>query len=216
MSFLNQLKAQAKALQGQQELRDAHRDDGIARTEAACNTTLAYLQDLARQLNVLQPAAPAFSLDGRIPWPAMKFMDFRVDARRKTLHGREVFDYLAMGWMIVPQVGAPVGGTVSVNFPPDLKRVESRLAMGPVKHERHEVRDPEKNNALRAIRFEYITQTRGSVMVTAEHEDGQLAFRLLNTAGFDLATVRWPAARIDQSLLDELARRIVAEPSRFV
>mgnify|MGYP006137404365 CR=1 FL=1 len=33
-----------------------------------------------------------------------------------------------------------VGGTVTVNFPPDLERVEARLALGPVKHERKEVR----------------------------------------------------------------------------
>jgi hypothetical protein len=214
MSFLNQLKSQARALQGEREQHDAQLDARTARTEAACAATLAYLQDLARQLNVLQPAGPAFTLDGRTPWPAMKLADFRVDARRKTLRGREAFDYIAMGWQVVPRIGAPVGGTVSVNFPPDLQRVESRLAMGPVKHERIEVRDPEKN-VLRAIRFEYLTQTRGSVSVTPQHDEGQIAFRLLNTAGFEIANVRWPAERVNQGLLDELAKRIVSEPSTF-
>ena len=43
---------------------------------------------------------------------------------------------------------------------------------------------------LRAVRFEYITQTRGSVNVAAEHEDGRLAFRLLNTSGFEIVNLR--------------------------
>ncbi|MES2938389.1 MAG: hypothetical protein V4864_11950 [Pseudomonadota bacterium] len=214
MSFLNQLKSQAKAVQGQREQQDSQLEERVARTEAACDVVLSYFKDLARQLNVLQPPAPAFSLDGRTPWPAMKLVDFRVDARRKSVRGRDAFDYIAMGWNIVPQTGEPVGGVVSVNFPPDLQRVESRLAMGPVKHERQEVRDPAKN-VLRAVRFDYLTQTRGSVNVAAEHEDGQLAFRLLNTSGFEIVNLRWPAQQVNQALLDELAKRIVSEPSRF-
>ncbi len=142
MSFLNQLKSQAKAAQGQREQQDSQLEERAAKTEAACDAVLSYLKDLARQLNVLQPSAPPFSLDGKTPWPAMKLVDFRVDARRKS-------------------------------------------------------------------------QTRASVQVAAEHGDGQLAFRLLNTAGFEIVNVRWPAERVNQSLLDELAKRIVSEPSRF-
>ncbi len=214
MSFLNQLKSQAKAAQGQREQQDSQLEERAAKTEAACEAVLSYLKDLARQLNVLQPPAPAFSLDGKTPWPAMKLVDFRVDARRKSVRGRDACDYIAMGWQVVPQIGEPVAGVVSVNFPPDLQRVESRLAMGPVKHDRQEVRDPARN-VLRAIRFEYMTQTRGSVQVAAEHDDGQLAFRLLNTSGFEIVNLRWPADRINQSVLDELAKRIVSEPSQF-
>jgi hypothetical protein len=214
MSFLNQLKSQAKALETQRSGDDQQLEENAARTEAACRNVLPYLQDLARQLNVIQPPAPAFTLDGKTPWPAMKFTDFRVDARRKQLRGKEVFDYLAMGWQVVPQTGKPVGGVVSVNFPPDLQRVESRLSWGTVEHERKEVRHPEKNTLL-AFRFEYLTAARASVTVTPSHDKAMLAFRLVNTQGFDLANVEWPAARVDQALLDELAKRIVGQPSRF-
>ena len=40
--------------------------------------------------------------------------------------------------------------------------------MGPVKHERKELRHPEKNT-LQAIRFDYVTETRGNV-VTPDHD----------------------------------------------
>ena len=215
MSFLNQLKSQANALQSQQTQVNLNLEENTAQAEEACRFALRYLQDLARHLNVIGPKAPRFSLDGKTPWPAMKLVDFRVDSRKKLLRNREVFDYFAMGWRVLPQVGEPVGGTVTVNFPPDLQRVESRLNMGPVKHERKELRHPEKNT-LQAIQFDYITETRGNVVVTPDHDKGVLAFRLLNANGFEIANVTLPAARVKTDLLDELAKLLVGEPSRFI
>lgn len=215
MSFLNQLKTQAKALQTQRTEQDSVFEERASATEKATRFILPYIQDLGRQLNVLEPAAPPFTLDGKTPWPAMKFVDFRVDARRKLYRDQEVIDYIGMGWRVVPQVGSPVGGVVSVNFPPDQQRVESRLNMGPVKHERKEVRHPEKN-VLQAMRYEYITETRGSMMATADHENAQIEFRLMNTAGFEIVKIKWPAARIGHESMDELAKRIVGQPNRFV
>jgi hypothetical protein len=215
MSFLDQLKSQANALQSQRNQQETRLEEYTTQTESACRQILSYLQELARQLNVLEPAAPPFTLDGKTSWPAMKLCDFRVDARRKKLRDREVFDYVAMGWQVVPQVGRPVSGAVKVNFPPDLERVESRLSWGSVKHERKEVRHPEKNT-LQAVVFEYLTQTRGYVTITADHDKGQLSFRLVNTAGFELLNSPWPAAKITTSVLEELAKRICGQPNRFV
>lgn len=214
MSFLNQLKSQAKSLQSQQTQVNENLEENTARAEEACRFALPYLQDLARQLNVIEPKAPRFTLDGKMPWPAMKYLDFRVDSRKKTLRGREVFDYLAMGWRVVPQVGQPVGGMVMVNFPPDLQRVESRLAMGPVKHERKEIRHPEKNT-LQALQFEYITETRGNVVVTPDHDKDELAFRIMNATGFEIVKTSWPAVKVKNDVLDELAKLIVGEANRF-
>lgn len=215
MSFLNQLKSQASALQSKQSQTQLNLEENTAQTEDACRFALQYLHDLAKHLNVIAPKAPRFSLDGKTPWPVMKLIDFRVDSRKKKLRDREAFDYFAIGWRVVPQVGQPVGGTVSVNFPPDLQRVEARLAMGPVKHERKEVRHPEKNTLL-ALQFEYITETRGNVVVTPDHDKAQLAFRLLNANGFEILNTTWPAAGVRAELLDELAKLIVGEPNRFV
>ena len=215
MGFLDQLKSQAHSLQSKQTAEEERQEQLAGETERACRTVASYLDDLARQLSVIQPPARAMSLDGKTPWPPMKQADFRVDARRKMLRNREVYDYIGMGWRIVPQSGAVVTGTVSVNFPTDMKRVEDRLMMGPVKHERREVRDPEKST-LREVRYEYLTETRGSVVATPDHDRGHVHFRLLNTAGFEVAQTTWPSQRVTTELMDELAKRIVGQPSAFV
>ena len=214
MSFLIQLKAQASALQDQQRSQVQNIEASSAQTEAACFKVWHYLSDLARQLNVIEPAGARFTLDGKTPWPAMKLTGFRADARKKRLLDKEVFDYMAMGWNIVPQFGVPVGGTVSANFPPDLQRIEKRLAEGSVRHERIEQRHPEKNTLL-AVKFDYITESRGSVKITADHDNAKLVFRVSNASGFDILNTSWPASQVQTDTLDELAKMIVAQPSRF-
>ena len=214
MSFLNQLKTQARSLQSQQERDTADLDRNTADTERACDLTLYYLRELAGQLNVISPAAPKFTLDGKTPWPAMKFTEFRVDARKKMLRSKEAFDFIGMGWRVVPQVGNPVGGSVKVNFPPDLERVKARIAMGPVKHEVKELRDDK--NKLLALQFEYITETRGSIMITPDHEKAQVAFRIMNATGFEVLTTVYPAAMVKHDVLDELSKLIASQPHRFV
>lgn len=215
MSFLNQLKSQANALQNRQGLQQRGVEENTARCEEACRLIHHYLEDLARQLNVIQPPAARFTLDGRTPWPAMKQTEFRVDARKKLLRSEEAVDYVAMGWRVVPQVGQPVAGVVRVNFPTDLQRVESRLMMGPVKHERREIRNPEKNT-LQAFEFEYVTETRASVRVTPDHDSGVIAFRILNGNGFGVVQKSYAAADVNSALMDELARHLVGQPNRFV
>jgi len=215
VSFLNELKSQATALQSKQAVQLENLEANTAQAEMACLVVWKYLQDLARHLSVITPQAPRFSLDGKTPWPPMKLADFRVDFRKKMLRDKEVYDYIAMGWDIVPQFGAPVAGVVSVNFPPDLERVQKRLAFGHVEHERKDVRHPEKNT-LQAICFEYTTKARGNILVTTDHDNGHLQFRLANADGFAVVTTTWPANRIEHSLMDELAKLVVAQPSRFL
>lgn len=215
MSFLNQLKSQATALQQEQRTDTAEQQARIVATEGAARTAWVYLADLARQLNVISPVGPMLALEPRKPWPTTKLADFRCDSRKKKLLDQDVFDYSAMGWRIVLQDSAPLSGSVSVNFPPDMERVQKRLAAGSIAHDRVEVRHPEKNT-LQAIRFDYITEARGNVTITADHANAQLVFRLASVQALEVLTIRYPAHLINTVLLDEMAKLIVGQPSKFI
>lgn len=215
MSFLNQLKSQANALQTEQSTDKAVLEANCQQTEWACKTAWQYLSELAKNLDILQPNGPALSLDGKTPWPSMRLTDFRVDARRKKLRDQEVFDYIAMGWNVVPLQGPAQEASVSANFPPGLQRIESRLAAGTVKHERVEVRHPEKNT-LQAFRFDHKTEARGTITITANHDDATLGFRLANVRAFEIAALAYAADLVRYDLMDELAKLIVGEASTFL
>ena len=57
--------------------------------------------------------------------------------------------------------------------------------------------------------------SRAFVTLTPDHDSGQMAFRLVNVGGFELFTTRYPAAKVTSGLMDELAKKIVGQPSRF-
>lgn len=215
MSFLNQLKSQANALQTQKGHNAEELRANTQATELACKTVWHYLNELCKHLNVLAPAAPEFALDKNAVWPPMKLVDFRLDARKKMLRDQEVVDTISVGWHILPLQGQPSLATVDVDFVPELERVMKNLSAGGVKFERKDVVQPDKK-PKRLIRFEYMTQARGFVSVTANHDNAELNFRLANTKGFGVQNVVWPAQRMQSEFLDELAKLIVAQPSRFV
>lgn len=215
MSFLNQLKQQAKTLQTQQTAQEHDLVASTVATEAACQRIWHYLDDLQRQLNVIEPAAPPLSLDGKSHGPAMKQTTFRFDARKKKLRDQEVFDYLALGWQLVPLDAEVAKGLVKVNFPPDLERVERRLRIGHVAHERQEQRHPQTNGLL-AIVFEHEWAARASVVVTADHDQGLLQFRLAGVNGLEIAHAQYRAGQIGPAVLDELAKLVVGERSDFL
>ena len=145
----------------------------------------------------------------------LPYVQFVMGVKNAMPADREVFDYLALGWKLGPREGEVRRGRVSVNFPPDLERVQKRLAAGHVVHERVEQRHPE-SNALLAIVFEFDMAARASVMVTADHDAALLRFRLACVGGMEVVTTELPVGQVNPARLDELARLIVGEPSQFL
>lgn len=214
MGFLNQLKTQASQLQTQQAVAAQGLSAKTAQTEAVCPMVAQYLRDLAKHLNVIEPSAPSFSLDGKTPWPSMKLHSFQADARKKMLRDKEVFDSISMGWVISPKMGIAVGGTVNVSFVPEIDRIQQMLTFAHVEHVRTETRHPTWH-ALQSVKFDYTTQARGNVTIKADHDQGQLVFRVAHANGFGITTTSIAAERISSELMDELAKLIVAQPSTF-
>lgn len=214
MSFLQQLKQQAQVVQSQRGTEVRHLELNAHATEAACGTIWHYLADLVAQLNVIQPDARPLSLDGKTPWPALKLVDFRFDARKKELRGREVTHHIGVVWRIVPKVPTGERGRVAVNFPPELERVEKRLRAGHVTHERLEQRHPDTNK-LQAYVFEHDFVARGGVTFTPEHDEGVLHWRLAGVTGLEVQTLAVRAQDVSTPRLDDLAKAIVGQPSSW-
>lgn len=215
MSFLSELTSRANALQGLAQGAQQHLVANTQACELACRTALAYLQDLCVQLNVIRPpAAGVFSLDGKTLFPALVQCNFRCDARRKMLRNAEVCDYIGVGWDLQPGTGLVATHTVTVNFPPDLERVTTRLSFGQVPHERKDQRHPDTNKLLAYV-FDYQTEARAFVTLTPDHDGGCIAFRVSNVGGFGVLCTTYPAAQVTTALMDELAKKLVGQPSRF-
>ena len=53
------------------------------------------------------------------------------------------------------------------------------------------------------------------MLVTPDHDNGSIAFRAMNAAGFGVINASCPAAMEKRDLLDELAKLIVSQPHKF-
>ena len=53
------------------------------------------------------------------------------------------------------------------------------------------------------------------ITLTPDHDAGRIAFRVINVGGFGVLNTVYPAAQVTPSLLDELAKKLVGQPSRF-
>lgn len=218
MSFLNELKSHADALQAakaaSKTLAQNDAESRIAATENACSRARNYLGEMVRQLNILVPAGPTFSVDGKTPWPRMKLVDFRADARKKKLGTREVYASIGVGWEVLPLEGEPIVEKLSVNFLPALQKVETSLQEGNIQHERLQLRHPEKGG-VQAITFEYHTRAFANIVITPDHDKGTLTFNFCNVTGLAKKTGTWTAETIDTAFLDELAKLVMSQPSRL-
>ncbi len=215
MGFLSDLKSQAQALQQQHSGLQHDSAANVGATERAMGVARRYLQDLCAQLNVIRPPAVGdYSLDAKTAFGSLVLTGFRCDARKKWHQNQEVFSHIGVGWDIGPAAGKPLHQQVSVNFPPDLERVTQRLSAGQVVHERKEVRHPDTQK-LRSYVFEYEAQAQGTVMVTADHDKGEVTFRLAGVGGLVVSHATYPATSVGAGLLDELAKKLVGQPSAF-
>jgi len=215
MSFLEQLKTQAKEKESQLDANSHLLQANTEAAEFAASQVLRYFSELCAQLNVLLPSGPPVAVDHRSPWPPMVLNGFVYDARKKVLNDREVYDHVSMGWRIRPQRGTPLAMSTSANFPPELEKIERRIAAGNVPHDKVHVRHPEKNTLIE-VRFDYQTEARGTIMVTVDHQNAKLHFRLAALRGLDVQSVPVAATDVDARLLDELAKVIVGQPSAFM
>lgn len=215
MSFLDQLKTQAQSVQAKSVVDQQTQQQVSEAVERAAHATWRYLDELAEHLRVLQPDGPRLSADGKTPWPAMRATDFRVDARKKKVDDKELFDYVVMGWRLSPKMGVVVQGSVSTALLVEAKQIESRLDAAQVPFERFENRLPQRNT-VQSVRLDYQTEARGMVRVVPHHASGELEFRLVCVTGLDVAKTTLSAVAFQGQRLDELAKLLVGQPSEFL
>jgi hypothetical protein len=187
----------------------------IRATEQASHTMAHYFSELVKQLNVIQPDACEFNLDGKTKWPAMKLVDFRYDHRKKNVNNRDLTDFVVLAWTIGPKLPSHARGKVLVNFPPDLAKVEARLQTAQIRFDKHEQRSPETHK-LQAVVFEHEFSAKASVMWTAKHDKAQFQVRLSCVSSLEIQQLTIAARDITPAKLDELARLIVGQPSAFI
>jgi len=122
-----------------------------------------------------------------------------------------VFDYVVLGFDL--KTGTRV--TIAKDFPPEIQKLEARLAQCGAQFTSEILNDPENGRFLEK-RFELKADFTGVVRMVPDHDTAWIQFQIVNLEGFETVTVQFPAFEVGSQRLDELARWIVGEPNGFL
>lgn len=217
MGFLDELKNKALAQEAKLREDGAQVARHTAQVEAACAQAWRYLEELGRQLHVLKPPCTTrFVIDPRAVVSGMRYTDFTSDIRRKRidlgpLSAPEVVDHMVVSARLV----SGQSFRLAKDFPPEIARLEARLAQGGIRCIGEPVRDPATGRFLQN-RYDFVADLVTGVRVLPLHEQGRLQFVIQNFDGLLTTKATFDAEQITSARLDELAKWWVGEPHRFL
>jgi hypothetical protein len=222
VGFLDDLKRQADAIKSGQTTDLAAAERNALLTEAACKTVFTYFDTLIRQLEVLKPVSKTrYALDRRTVFEQLPMVDLKVDARRRKLHGHEMFEYVALHGHEMFEYVALHGRlrdgrklAFTKDFLPDIEKIDAKLRQAGAPVHAQAVRNPD-NNKLQEMRYEMAVDFAFGVTVTPEHDSASLHFKAMNLDGFETVTLDFSALEVGSTRLDELAKWLLGESHQF-
>lgn len=211
VGFLDDLKRQADAIKSGQNTDQAAAERNALITNAVCKAVFTYFDTLIRQLEVLKPVSKTrYALDRRTVFEQLPMVDLKVDARRRKLHGHEMFEYVALHGRL--RDGRKLA--FAKDFLPDIEKIDAKLRQAGAPVHAQALRNPD-NNKLQEMRYEMAVDFAFGVTVTPEPESTSLHFKAMNLDGFETITLEFPALEVGSARLDELAKWLLGEPHQF-
>ena len=222
VGFLDDLKRQADAIKSGQNTDQAAAERNALITNAVCKAVFTYFDTLIRQLEVLKPVSKTrYALDRRTVFEQLPMVDLKVDARRRKLHGHEMFEYVALHGHEMFEYVALHGRlrdgrklAFTKDFLPDIEKIDAKLRQAGAPVHAQAVRNPD-NNKLQEMRYEMAVDFAFGVTVTPEHDSASLLFKVMNLDGFETITLDFSALEVGSTRLDELAKWLLGEPHQF-
>jgi hypothetical protein len=210
MGLLDDLKRQAAAVQAHQNAAARDFADCVLEVDDAMHHAFLYLNDLAKQLNVLTPPSPrTFDIEPGVRFEGMRLTDFFIDFRKMMVRDRE--RYRVINLTFLQKSSQRI--TIHKELPPNIARFEENLRRAGAIFEVNEIRNARQ--MVTDADFHIQCMLRSTIRITAEHESASVRFTIRNverTGGFDLL---FGAEEITDPLMEDCARYILGEPNQF-
>lgn len=209
-SLLASLKQQALAKLEGEEQKTSQQSDQLKRTSDALQRAFLYLNELARQLNVLKPPyEKAYSFFGVVDFDGMNWEEGRADYRVQQVSTEERFyDQVTMRYRLV----APKQFRVTRDNP-----AQEKLRKALFDHNVAFTADEEKNDRARVERatFTFPCEIKAGLLLVGDLASGELVLKTRNIERFGTMEFRMTPDAISSESLDELALLILGKPSRL-
>ena len=210
MGLLDDLRRKAEQLEAHRTAQARSFGESVLQVDDAMHHTFLYLNDLVKQLNVLNlPSPRTFDLEPGVRFEGLRLSNFFIDFRKKMVLERERYNFINLSF----QQKSTETISVRKELQPNITRFEDNLRRAGATFEMNQIRN--LRHMVTHADFTIRCMLRASIRVCAEHDSGNLRFTIRNVerlGGFDLV---FPAEDINDPILEDCARYIMGESNQF-
>ena len=210
MGLLDDLKKQADALKAQ----DTDRTESLRSTAVAVDHALRrsflYLNDLGKQLNVVQMPSPfVFDLPtfGKIEGLVIK--DFFCDFRSKHFIDKDYYGEVQIAYRCWSDKVLTIK-----KGPDDMEKFRDILWQSNIEHKSEQFRNERK--VITHEVFKVVCDFRVQGKIEGDHETGRLKIVTKNVAGFSVDLFNCMASEMNDSAVEEFAKYFIGRPNHWI
>jgi len=210
MGLLDDLKKQADLVKTQQIHQQNLQGDKLKIVEEKMKQTFQYVHELLKQLGIVKPTSPlVYSIPGVTEFRNLVFSESFIDYRKKRISDKEYFDtvHFFIKW------AGPDTFTTEKDMPPAMQRIREALWLSKIKF----IEEEKKNSKGFVVGAKFIVPASvlTDTVIKADHEQGKLHFQTTHMFGLGVEYITVPAQEISESMLDDLAKALIGQPSEI-
>ena len=210
MGLLDDLKKQADAVKAQDtDKTESLRSSAVA-VDHSLRRTFLYLNDLGKQLNVVQMPSP-FSFDlptvGKIDGLAIK--DFFCDFRSKHFIDKDYYGEVHVAYRCWSDKVLTIK-----KGPDDMEKFRDILWQSNIEHKSEVFRNERK--VITHEIFKVVCDFRVQGRIEGDHETGRLKISTKNVGGFNVDVFSMLAQELNDRGVEEFAKSFIGRPNEWV
>jgi hypothetical protein len=209
VGLLDDLKKQADALKAQDvDKTESMRATAVA-VDHALRRTFLYLNDLGKQLNVVQMPTPfVFDLPGVGKIDGLTAKDFFCDFRSKHFIDKDYYGEVQIGYRAWSDKVLTVK-----KGPEEMERFRDVLWQSNIEHKSEQFRDERKviTHEVFKVRCDFRVQAK----IEGDHETGKIKIVTKNVGSFDVDLFMLMAQEMNDPAVEEFAKYFIGRPNQW-
>lgn len=209
MGLLDDLKKQADALKAQDvDKTESLRATAVA-VDHALRRTFLYLNDLGKQLNVVQMPSPfTYDLPTVGPIDGLVIKDFFCDFRSKHFIDKDYYGEVQVGYRCWSDRILTIK-----KGPDDMEKFRDLLWQSNIEHKSEQFRNERKviTHEVFKVKCDFRVQAK----VDGDHESSRLKMVTKNVGGFQVDLFNMMAQELNDQGVEELAKYFIGRPNHW-
>jgi hypothetical protein len=210
VGLLDDLKKQADALKAQDTDKTESLRSTAVSVDHALRRTFLYLNDLGKQLNVVQMPSPfSFELPtvGKIEGLVIK--DFFCDFRSKHFIDKDYYGEVHVAYRCWSDKVLTIK-----KGPDDMEKFRDTLWQSNIEHKSEQFRNERK--VITHEVFKVVCDFRVQGKIEGDHETGRIKMVTKNVSGFSVDLYNMMAGEMNDQAVEELAKYLIGRPNNWI